>query len=76
MTKFEQKLYEIIKELYEENKELQKKICELEQSQAERNSIQMIANSLEIQKHIEKMREIFGEDKKYLWDEWLKGDSK
>lgn len=74
MTIIEQKLYEIIEKLYNENKELQKRIVELEQEQAELDTISVLKNSFILQQHVEKLDEIFGEERKDLWFDWLKGE--
>lgn len=66
MTIIEQKLYEIIEKLYNENKELQKRIVELEQKLAELDTISALKNSFTLQQHIEKLDEIFGEERKDL----------
>ena len=70
MTEYsEEKLFEIIKKLVSEKRYLKERVETLEQELARRNSIQNIANSMELQKLIEKLKNILGEENKYLLEE-------
>lgn len=70
MTEYsEEKLFEIIKKLVSEKRYLKERVETLEQELARRNSVQNIMNSMELRKLIEKLKNILGEENKYLLEE-------